>query len=256
MPKIPPPSPADSRGERLNRALALAGVASRRKADELIFAGRVTVNGAVVTEPGRRVDPATDVLTVDGRPVGRPATAPTYVLLHKPVEVVSSARDPEGRRTVMDFLPEHLRGRRLVPVGRLDYFSEGLILLTDDGELTFRLTHPRWHVDKEYEVWVRGEVPEESFTLMRAGMRLAEGEELAPVGVRMTGRRPGAVKLSMILSQGVNRQIRRMCRDLGLTILTLTRVRQGPLTLGSLPRGQARELAPAEVAALRAAVDL
>jgi 23S rRNA pseudouridine2605 synthase len=255
MPKTPPPS-AEAHGERLNRALALAGVASRRKADELIFAGRVTVNGAVVIEPGRRVDPARDKITVDGRPVGRAAAAQTYVMLHKPVEVVTSASDPQGRRTVLDLLPEPHRGRRLVPVGRLDYFSEGLLILTDDGELTYRLTHPRWHVEKEYEVWVRGEVSEEALTLMRRGMRLAEGEELAPVQVRIAGHRPGGLKLSMILGQGVNRQIRRMCRDLGLTILSLTRVRQGPLRLGELPRGQARELTPAEVAALKTAVDL
>ncbi|MFP5221279.1 MAG: pseudouridine synthase [Acidobacteriota bacterium] len=242
---------------RLNKALAQAGVCSRRAADDLIRAGRVFVNGALA-DLGTPVRPGLDDIRVDGKPVGGPATgAPQlYYLLNKPIEVVTTVKDPEGRRTVLDLMGEAGRKRRLFPVGRLDYFSEGLIILTTDGELANRLMHPRWHMPKLYRVTVRGEVSERALGTMRSGMTLAEGERLAPVKARMVQKDERATVLEMELVQGVNRQIRRMCRDLGLTILQLVRVSQGPLALADLPTGRFRPLTPDEVSTLRKAVGL
>ncbi len=247
----------DSRQTRINKALASAGVCSRRHADALIAAGRVTVNGAVVTEAGLRIDPARDALAVDGAPVSLAVERPVTLALHKKPGVVTTASDPEGRPTVFDGLPEAWRGTRLFPVGRLDFFSEGLILLTTDGELALRLTHPRWHVPKRYRVTVRGRVTPDMLGIMARGMRLAEGERLAPVAARLVeGPGQDRAVLEMELHQGINRQIRRMCRDLGLTVLRLARVSQGPVTLGDLPPGACRELTSAELVALRCSVGL
>ena len=247
----------DSRLMRINKALASAGVCSRRHADALIAAGRVTVNGTVVTEAGLRIDPARDALAVDGAPVNLAAERPVTLALHKKPGVVTTASDPEGRPTVFDGLPEVWSGKRLFPVGRLDFFSEGLLLLTTDGELALRLTHPRWHVAKRYRVTVRGRATPDMLGTMARGMRLAEGERLAPVVARVAAQpQPDRAVLEMELHQGVNRQIRRMCRDLGLTVLRLVRVSQGPVALGDLPPGACRELAPAELAALRRSVGL
>ena len=241
---------------RINKALAAAGVCSRRHADALVAAGRVTVNGEVVREAGLRIDPACDALAVDGAPVALAGDTPVVVMLHKKPGTVTTASDPEGRPTVYDALPEPWRSRRLFPVGRLDAFSEGLLILTDDGELANRLTHPRYHLPKVYHVRVRGDVAEDKLNVMRQGMTLAEGETLAPVRVSMLAREGETTLLSLTLRQGINRQIRRMCRDLGLTVLRLRRVGLGPLKLGSLPVGAARELTAQEAAALLAAAGL
>ena len=235
---------------RLNKALAHSGLCARRKADELIFAGAVSVNGEVVTEPGRQVDPEQDRIEVNGVPLAA-SVPPCHLVLHKPVQVVSTVRDPEGRATVLEFVPEKWRERRLYPVGRLDFFSEGLIMLTDDGELANRLAHPRHHLPRRYEVRVRGTVPETALAAMRKGMTLSEGERLARVEVEARPEELDTLLL-MTLHQGVNRQIRRMCRDLNLTILRLVRTGLGPLELGSLAPGTVRELTEKELAALRA----
>jgi 23S rRNA pseudouridine2605 synthase len=243
----------NARGLRLNKALAHAGVCARRKADELILAGAVTVNGRIVAEPGRRVDPAVDSVTVNGRALSLRPRAFCRLMLHKPVRVLSTARDPEGRATVLDILPAAYAGRRLYPVGRLDYFSEGLLLVTDDGELAHLLAHPGRHVPRRYEVLVRGRVGRPALAAMRAGMTLAEGETLAGIeaGAEPLGR---DTLVRMTLHQGVNRQIRRMCRDLGLTILRLVRTGFGPLNLEGLACGGCRELTARELAALEACV--
>ncbi|WP_442935495.1 pseudouridine synthase [Nitratidesulfovibrio sp. 1201_IL3209] len=243
---------------RLNKAIAGAGVCSRRQADDLIQQGVVRVNGEVVDTPGVRVVPGRDRIEVRGQLLELDAapSAFTYVMLHKPVQVVSTVRDPQGRATVLGILPPDLRGGRLYPVGRLDYFSEGLLILTDDGDLTNRLTHPRYHLPKVYLVKVRGHVTEATLAPMRQGMTLAEGERLAPVDARLLQSDRQASLIEMTLHQGVNRQIRRMCRDLGLTVLLLRRIRQGPLELGELPKGAARRLTSHEVAALRRAAGL
>lgn len=247
---------------RINKFLAEAGVCSRRGADELVLAGAVTVNGTVVTTPGVQVDAHADRVEVRGRPVRLVSAPPCCLMLNKPVRVVSTARDPEGRPTVLDLVPPELamaggRPRRLYPVGRLDYFSEGLLLITDDGELTQRLVHPRHHVPKTYRVTVRGPLTPQCLRRMREGMTLSEGERLAPVEARiLQGGPDGATTLEMVLHQGVNRQIRRMCRDLGLTVLRLVRVAQGPLRLGDLAPGAVRELTAGELRAIRRAVGL
>ena len=248
-------------GSRLNKALADAGVCSRRRADELIFAGRVRVNGVTAESPGQRVLPG-DAVSLDGRPVKmkEEQSRPCWLMLNKPVRIVSTAKDPEGRETVLDLVPEPWCRRRLFPVGRLDFFSEGLILLTDDGELAHRLTHPRWHLSKVYHVLVRPERGEASISaalsLMRRGMTLAEGDRLAPVEVRVLSSSSRGVLLEMVLHQGLNRQIRRMCRDVDWTVLRLKRIKEGPLELGGLAPGNVRPLSAAEVSALRRAVGL
>ena len=179
---------------RLNKVLAQAGVCSRRAADALILAGEVAVNGVVVISLGTRIDPSVDRIQVHGRHIPLPSRdageqqalkAHLYLAVHKPPGVVTTAHDPQGRQTVLDLLPIGLRKRRPVPVGRLDLPSEGLLLLTTDGEMTLRMTHPRWEHPKTYHVRVRGRVTEEKLRAMRDGMRLAEGECLAPVAVRV-----------------------------------------------------------------------
>jgi len=249
-------------GIRLNKALADAGVCSRRKADEFIFSGAVRVNGHPADSPGMRVMPG-DKVTLNGRPVvlRQESAQACWLMLHKPVQVVSTANDPEGRETVLDLVPDPWRRKRLYPVGRLDYFSEGLILLTDDGELAHRLTHPRWHLPKVYRVMIRPENGEDSIpaalTLFRRGMTLAEGDRLAPVEARVVpSPSKRGIVLEMTLHQGLNRQIRRMCRDVGFTVLRLKRVKEGPVELGTLAPGQVRPLSGLEVSALRRAVGL
>jgi len=250
----PTPTPATS--IRLNKALAQAGVCSRRAADDLIRAGRVTVNG-VAADLGTPVAPSDDV-RLDGASIRMASEAEPqlFFMLNKPIQVVTTARDPEGRTTVLDLMGQAANGRRLFPVGRLDFFSEGLLILTTDGELANRLMHPRWHLPKLYRLTVREDVSDAALAAMRAGMTLAEGEKLAPVKARIVARDIRSTTLEMELIQGVNRQIRRMCRDLGLTILRLWRVQQGPLLLGDLPGGKYRPLTAGEVAALKKAVGL
>ena len=246
---------------RINHFLAQAGICSRRKADELIAGQRVRLNGEIAA-PGSKVT-AADQVTLDGKKIPWPATinaapdAPAnerfaYILLNKPVQVVSTVHDPQNRTTVLDLLPEELRRLRLFPVGRLDYFSQGLLILTNDGNLTYRLTHPKWHMPKVYHVLVRGRVTESALRAMRDGMTLSEGESVAPVDcriLRLTTKND--TWLEMILHQGINRQIRRMLRDLNLTILRLARVRQGSLALGELKAGEWRHLSAEEVRALQ-----
>lgn len=262
---------------RINKALADAGVCSRRRADELVAAGVVRVNGSVVASAGMQVRPGIDRIDVQGKELTSSRPKSCYLLLNKPIQVVSTAYDPEGRTTVLDLVPEEWRNRRLYPAGRLDFFSEGLVLLTDDGELTHRLVHPSHHLPRVYHVLVRGAVPAQALEAMRNGMTLEEGETLAPVGVRilpgclhdLSGQRetvPSAppvapsgqsgTLLELTLHQGLNRQIRRMCRDLNMTILRLIRVAQGPLQLGVLASGEVRSLSPVEIQALRKAVGL
>ncbi len=242
---------------RLNKALADAGICSRRKADELIFAGLVTVNGVKAESPALRIDREKDSIVCQGKKVVfSTRKKPCILMLHKPISVVSTVKDPEGRKTVIDFLPAAYKGRRIYPVGRLDFFSEGLILLTDDGELANRLMHPRWHMPRIYHVKVRlphnGYNLQETIKTMQKGMTLQEGEDPAPVKVEMLSKQKNLeLWLEFTLSQGINRQIRRMCRDTGLTILTLRRVQQGSLRLGDLPKGKVRELTEEEIRLLR-----
>lgn len=253
----PPSSEGGAQLMRINKALAQAGVCSRRGADDLIAKGLVTVNGEK-PEPGTKVDPTRDRIKVEGKPVGAPQTTEghDYILLHKPTQVVTTVKDPQGRKTVLDILPRDLKRNRIYPVGRLDFFSEGLLVLTNDGELANRLTHPSHHLPKVYRVTVRGTVPQRALGIMQKGMTLAEGEKLAPVKVKILNTVAKTTTLELTLHQGVNRQIRRMCRDLGFTVLRLSRVQQGPIPLKGLKSGQSRRLNDDEVRQLKQAVGL
>nr|WP_321257222.1 pseudouridine synthase [uncultured Pseudodesulfovibrio sp.] len=242
---------------RLNKFIAQCGVTSRRGADDLVFSGQVTVNDTTADSPGIKVDPDVDAVTVNGRSIRLPGKAGDITLiLHKPIETVTTVNDPQGRQTVLDFLPNEIRKLRPFPVGRLDYFSEGLLLLTTDGDLCYRLTHPKYHLPKVYQVTVRGTVPESAVKTMRQGMTLPEGDKLAPAKVELKRPVAGTQQVEITLIQGINRQIRRMCDILGLTILHLRRVKQGPVNLGNLKRGMWRELTKSELQALKKAVKL
>ncbi len=241
------PAP-DSQLVRINKAIAQAGICSRRKADDLIIQGKVEVNGATITSPGIKIDPVTDTISVDGSPIPTHENpSQTYLLLNKPVGIITTAHDPQGRTTVLDLLPEQYRKKRVFPVGRLDIASQGLLLLTTDGPLTQRMTHPGYNHPKTYEVVVLGNVTQDTLGCMSQGMTLAEGQRLRPVEVKVIRKQGNKTTLSMILRQGVNRQIRRMCRDLGLKVVTLKRIQQGPLHLGKLKPGTFRELTPNEI---------
>ncbi|RLC74176.1 MAG: pseudouridine synthase [Chloroflexi bacterium] len=239
--------------ERLQKVLAHAGVASRRASEELIRQGRVQVNGQVVTQMGTQVDPAQDEIRVDGHPLPL-AESHVYVMLNKPQGYLSTTRDPHGRPTVLDLLTVEAR---IYPVGRLDVDSEGLLLLTNDGALTQRLTHPRYGHEKEYWVLVDGRPNAQALRRLQRGVEV-EGERLQADEVTVLRgshwRREPVVHgtwLKVILHQGRKRQVRRMCAAVGHPVQRLIRVRFGPLRLGRLEPGQWRHLSHSEVIALR-----
>ncbi len=210
------------------------------------------VNGRVVTELGFKADPWHDRITVDGKPV-RPLGELVYVMLHKPVGTVTTMSDPQGRPTVRQLLPK-LRAR-VYPVGRLDYHSSGLLLFTNDGELALRLSHPRYGVEKVYQVKVKGTPSRETLERLQHGVRLPDG--IAKVNAVRILRTSGAKSwLEVRLSEGRKREIRRLCEAVGHDVEKLKRVAIGPLALGSLPPGGSRLLSPQEVAALRRSVGL
>ena len=231
---------------RLEKFLSDAGVASRRHAVRLVEEGRVLVNDELVESLPKLIDPKRDRVVVDGMPV-RPQK-PAYWMVHKPKGVLCTSHDPQKRPTVMKLLPP--MRTRLFVVGRLDADSSGLVLLTNDGELAQRITHPRYEIEKEYRVEVRGSVPGEATEKMRRGIWLAEGKAFAR-RVRIVRRTRELTTLDVVLTQGRNRQIRRMLARLGYKVKALRRVRIGPLELGRLKPGGARPLTKAEVRALR-----
>lgn len=229
-----------SDGERLQKTLARLGFGSRRVCDDLIEAGRVTVNGEVAVL-GRRVDTAADTVAVDGVPVGvRPDLV--YYLLHKPAGVVTTAADPQGRLTVLGLVPGE---PRVFPVGRLDMDTEGLLLLTNDGELAHRLTHPSFGVDKEYLVHVEGVPAPAALARLRKGVELDDGPT-APAKVAALD----SSLLRIVIHEGRNRQVRRMCEAVGHPVRRLVRTRIGPLSDTNLKAGEWRLLSPGEVRAL------
>ena len=241
--------------ERLQKILARAGIASRRKAEELIEEGHVTVNGQVAGL-GDKVDPERDAIKVDGKRV-QPAAAHDhrYLLLNKPKKVMSTLADPEGRKTVLDFIPPTMR-KALVPVGRLDYNTEGLLLLTDDGEFAQRIAHPRYGSTKTYEVKVKGTPTEAQLERLRNGVML-EGRRTAPAKITPRGFRPAPRRKgepesdnswwTVEIAEGRTRQIREMFFQIGHPVGKLRRVAIGPLRDASLPVGALRELSEQEV---------
>lgn len=239
----------------------MAGVAARRKADELIAAGRVRVNGATPPPGGVLVVPGRDHVEVDGAVV-TPAAKHRYAAVNKPAGYLSAVSDRSPRPLVTSLLPVGLRERApgrqpLHPVGRLDLRSRGLIILTDDGELSFRLQHPRHHVEKEYLVTVDRKPVAKDLERLRRGVKLDEGTTApAEVEVVPQAKRGRAATLRIVLRQGWKREIRRSLDVLGYRVIDLLRVRIGPLRLGDLPEGRGRELTAGEVAELRATVGL
>ena len=281
-----------SRGIRLQKAMAESGLASRRACEELIEAGRVTVNGQQVKELPAWVDPAGDTIKVDGEPLprtprsrrGKEGTAigKTYLIVNKPRGVISTNDDPEGRKRVVDLIDDpRMMRKRLYPVGRLDADSTGMILLTDDGELTHRLTHPSFEATKDYRVTVRGKVSVDDLNKLRKGIYLASPKEIAQTksaeGASLIGRSqaknaaPDAIRilrvekdrgggdrtmLAMTLHEGQNREIRRVLARLGFKVRKLKRVAIGPIQMKTLRSGSWRELTGPEVRKLRKSVGL
>ena len=234
--------------ERLQKFLSRAGIASRRTAEEWIQAGRVQVNGQISQELGVKIDPDQDVVKVDGRRV-RPATLVT-VMLHKPYGYISTTKDPQGRRVITALLGE--KGPRLYPVGRLDYDATGLVLLTNDGELAYKLTHPRYQVPRVYRVTVAGEVSRETLRALTLGVMVENREVPAAVQVRKIEAEKSVLEITVW--EGRYHLIKRLMAQVGHPVLKLKRIAFGPLRLGRLPRGAHRILNPLEIEALKAGV--
>ena len=239
--------------ERLQKLIAAAGLASRRHAEELIEAGEVTVNGEVVRELGTKADPTRDHIKVRGRLINPllEAREKTYVLLNKPRGYLTALSDPEGRPLVSELVPQALG--RLHPVGRLDFNTEGLLILTNDGELTNYVTSARNHVEKVYEVKVKGVPPEAQIERLRRGVRLEDGGRTAPARIEKTDETRTNAWYEVILREGRNQQIRRMFDLISHSVIKLRRVRIGPITSEGILIGQWRHLTPAEVKRLKAA---
>ena len=239
----------DGRAERVQKVLAAAGVGSRRACEELIAQGRVAVDGTVVTL-GAKADP-TQVITVDGERI-HTNPALLYLLLNKPTGVVTTASDPQGRPTVMDLVPA---SPRVYPVGRLDQDTEGLLILTNDGELANRLAHPRYRVEKTYVAQIRGPAKRRALRELLDGVELEDGRAAAR-SVRELGTSGDRTLVEIVLAEGRKREVRRMFQAVGLPLERLARVRIGPLSLGDIAPGKSRPLTGAEVRSLYAAVKL
>jgi 23S rRNA pseudouridine2605 synthase len=239
---------------RVQKFLSKAGYCSRRQGEDLMRQGRVQVNGDVCRELGSKVTPGRDTVEVDGRRVSLP-DAFTYLLLNKPTGYVTTTDDPQGRKTVLDFLEDD--APRLWPVGRLDMDSSGALLLTNDGKLTHRLTHPKFEARKRYVVEVQGTLRADDAGLasMRDGMRLPSGDRLQPARIQVLGHPEDRTRLEVVLTEGKNRQIRRMFDAIDHPVESLQRVAVGPVELDDLGAGQVRPLTASEVATLYREVD-
>ena len=231
---------------RIQKFLSRAGFASRRKAEAMVLDGRVRVNGTVVTEMGTKVDPSRDRVEVDGTSIHLPDAS--WIRFHKPPGVLCTAKDTHGRRTIYDLLPEECRGLRYV--GRLDLDTEGLLLLTNDGDLANRLQHPRYQVEREYDVSVQGVPSKVDIARLRAGVELEEG--LArPARVEVVAPVKDRGNLTIVMTEGRKREVRRMMYEVGYPVVTLRRVRFGPVSLGDLAPGEWEPLSPDDVMALK-----
>lgn len=236
---------------RVNRILSLAGLTSRRKADDWIKSGRLQVNGNVITDPGVKAVWGTDDIRIDGAKIPAPSSR-LYLMLNKPFGYISTLDDPQGRPLATDLLkgvPD-----RVYPVGRLDFDSLGLLLFTNDGEWAYRLTHPRYGVPRTYKVTVAGEITEEAVNRLKKGVRI-DGEALR-ARVAVLSRKADRSLLRMTIAQGKSRQVRRMCEAVGFKVIHLIRTSFGTLTLGDLKVGEYRFLEHEEVAAMRRLVKL
>lgn len=234
--------------ERLQKLISGAGLASRRQAEKWITEGRVFVNGKAVTELGAKADPERDTIRVDGQLLTK--AAEVYYALYKPKGVLSTLRDPEGRPTVVDYV----RGiaERIYPIGRLDYNTEGLLLLTNDGKLANLLAHPSSEIEKEYEVKIKGQLPPSVLEAFRNGVPLEDGMTAPAQAAAHFDVKTGITTLQLVIHEGRNRQVRRMCEHFGYRVHNLKRARYAFLTLQGLKRGSYRKLTEAEVRQLYA----
>jgi 23S rRNA pseudouridine2605 synthase len=235
-----------SDGIRLNKYIAQAGITSRRHADTLIKYGKVRINGKVVRELGTIVQPG-DKVDVSGTPI-KPIEETYYLVMHKPVGVMTTMRDPQRRRTVAELIPKKMP--RVVPVGRLDYDTAGVLLLTNDGEMANRLLHPKYGVDKTYRATITGRLSPQNVQALNEGVEL-EKYTAAEAKVRVVSVRSGYSVVDITIHEGRNRQVREMFEALGHPVQTLVRLRFGPISLGDLGVGRTRDLTPKELAALR-----
>jgi 23S rRNA pseudouridine2605 synthase len=229
--------------ERLQKIISAAGITSRRASEALILNGQVSVNGTIVTELGSKADPTTDIITVDGKTL-KINSQRLYILLNKPPGYITALKDDQGRPLVTDLLKEV--PDRVYPVGRLDYNTEGLLLLTSDGEWANRLMHPRHEIEKEYHVRVRGKVIDQQLKRMAEGVELDDGMT-APAIVSLVKSGEQNDWISVAIHEGRNRQVRRMCESVSLSVVRLKRIRYGSLMLGTLRAGQFRYLTENEV---------
>ncbi|MCI5801671.1 MAG: rRNA pseudouridine synthase [Oscillospiraceae bacterium] len=239
-------------GVRIQKAISDAGVASRRKAEELIEQGLVTVNGrrAVI---GQKVNPKRDLIAVDGQKIDpREQSKKIYVALHKPRGFVTTMSDELGRRCVAELVAD--TPARVYPIGRLDRNSEGLLLLTNDGEFANTIMHPRYHVNKVYRVTVRPDVTDDQVMRLAEGVRLDDGFVTSPAQVLVISKEAGRVVMQITISEGKNRQVRRMCEAVGLEVARLKRIAVGPVRLGMLQPGQWRMLTAQELSALKSII--
>jgi pseudouridine synthase len=237
---------------RLNKFLSQAGIVSRREADRLITGGHIRVNNSLILNLGHKIDPECDVVSVDGHKI-KQATKFVYLLLNKPPGYLVTLKDPLRRPTVRDLLPASLG--RLFPVGRLDYDTEGLLLLTNDGELAFRLSHPRFEVEKVYLVKVKGEPGLNSLRRLEKGIFL-DGQKTAPAKVTLLAHHPKSSLLRLEIHEGRKREVRRMCQAVGQDVLELKRVGFAGLSLKNLKPGRWRALQPSEIRRLKKLVKL
>lgn len=227
---------------RLNKFLASAGIASRRKCDQLIQEGLVSVNGKVVSELGTVINEKKDKVFYEGRQISLPSSF-VYIKLNKPKGYACTAKDEKGRKTIYDLLPQ---GERLFSIGRLDYDTEGLIILTNDGDFANKVAHPRYSVDKEYHVTIEGQIKESELAVLRKGV-VIDGERMPSAKVEFLSSNGKTTKLSVVIDEGMNRQVRRMFEAIGKTIKLLKRVRIGNVKLGGVKRGDFRDLTTQEL---------
>lgn len=240
--------------ERLQKIIARAGLASRREAERWIVEGRISVNGTVMRELGSQADPARDSIKVDGKRI-RPAVAPLYYAFHKPPGVITTLNDPEHRPDLTPYLARLGEKKRVFPVGRLDYNTTGLLLLTNDGDLALRLTHPRFGVKKLYRVKLSTCPTDEDFIRLRKGIRLEDGMT-APARARVIDKLKKNAWVEIEVQEGRKREVRRMFEALGYFVEKLIRIRLGPISLGPLGQGELRALSNGEIAALKSAAGL
>ena len=230
---------------RLNKFLSNSGLASRRKCDQLIEEGKVFINGKQVTELGSQINEKKDKVTVEGKTITLPSSF-VYIKLNKPKGYACTAQDEKGRKTIYDLIDSE---ERLFSIGRLDYDTEGLILLTNDGDFANKVAHPKFNIDKEYRVTVEGEIKESEMAVMRKGV-VVDGQRMPSAIVNFISYENGYTKLSVIIDEGQNRQIRRMFEAIGKTIKLLKRVRIGQVRLGGLRRGDYKDLTEVELNSL------